>query len=235
MKYIITQINKCLFIDNGQGLSIVDTGSPLSFHVDGKISLDNVDYKVPTNLLKVDSNYLSSHFGRRVSGLIGMDIINRTPVIISLYDMCPVVTFGIEPTGFHQLDSFMLMGAPGIMVTINDAQQRLLVDTGASISYLKSTLLTGRQSVGIKRDFSPLIGEESFETELFRVPCEIGSELNVTQFNVNFGKMPQGLESQLTMLGVDGILGYSLFKKYHVAIYRHNIWLMNLSINSKRP
>ena len=77
MEYNIILSRDHILIDSADGILLVDTGSPMSFHENGMIRLGDEEFQVPTSLMGVDASYIADKVGERVSGLLGMDIISR--------------------------------------------------------------------------------------------------------------------------------------------------------------
>jgi len=62
--YIIQIHNRHVLIDNGQGLLIIDTGSPFSFHKDGYIQLDVAPIEIPDDLPPECDGIIFKNFGK---------------------------------------------------------------------------------------------------------------------------------------------------------------------------
>ena len=223
----IKLVNDHIVIDDEQHL-ILDTGSPTSFHSSGVINLSGEDIPVGTSALGVRSDYLTSQIGTSIDGLIGMDIINRYPMLIDARD--GHIFINDDSIHSHSFKSFDLgplsQGLIAIEMGVNNNPVRMIVDTGAPISYIKKSIVEGLVSEREVSDFHPLIGD--FKTELYQ--CAVDSVLNGEQYNQTFGVLPNLLSMTLDMLHVDGIIGIDIFKRYRIQIRDRKLFLPPQSI-----
>lgn len=93
-----------------------------------------------------------------------------------------------------------IMGIPVVELEINGAPRKFFVDTGASVSYIKEELVAGKESLGEKEDFYPIIG--TFKTESYAIKASLGG----MEFNSEMCVLPETLNALLAN-GIDGILG----------------------------
>ena len=84
MEYNIILSRDHVLIESVDGIILVDTGSPMSFHENGLIYLGGEEFPVPDSLMGVDSSYIAEKVGVNVSGLLGMDIISRLGMKIDI-------------------------------------------------------------------------------------------------------------------------------------------------------
>ena len=155
-------INDHIIIDNEQRL-ILDTGSPLSFHKSGTICVGE-RIEVPTSLPGVSNIYLSEKIGCDVYGMIGMDIISKIPTLISVKD--GFVFFNDDAKYY---DRFVRChnntGLLCVNLKINGRSARMIVDSGAKVSYINSDYVAGMEAEYCAYDYSPYIGD--FQTSLY--------------------------------------------------------------------
>ena len=144
---------------------LIDTGSPASFGEEDSLSICNHIFKIENTYGALNAKELTSHIGLEVSGLIGVDILNKFDILFSInkYE----ATFSKNRINLEgdilSIDSFM--GIPIIKVNILDSEYNMFFDTGAQISYFKSPLLKDFPSNGTIKDFYPSIGE--FDTKTY--------------------------------------------------------------------
>ena len=200
-----------LLIDDHQGI-LIDTGSPTSFHDTGRIELCGNSFSVPNSLLNVTSEYLTTEVGCDIHGLLGMDIISKHPI---LFDLRNNFIFADDDAQYcSNLPSFKLpYNLICVEIIVNGKTTRLIVDTGAKISYIDETFVNGLNSVDTKQDFSPLFGH--FSTAIYE--CDIQFMAN-RPVALKFGVPPFLLSSFMSTMNVQGILGLDFFKLYRLQL-----------------
>jgi len=183
---------------------LIDTGSPSSFGEKNSLSICDEIFKIENTYGALNTEELSSHIGLEVSGLIGVDILNKFDILFSInkYE----VTFSTNIIHLEgnvlPIDSFM--GIPIIKVNILDTEYSMFFDTGAQISYFQSPLLKDFPSNGSIKDFYPSIGE--FETETYLLDIDIG----LSKYKLVCGSLPTLLSETLMMASVQGIVSNEL-------------------------
>ncbi len=209
--YNVKIVNEHLLIDDGQGI-IIDTGSPNSFHDTGQIYLCGDSYTVPRSIMNVNSEYLSKEIGSKIHGLLGMDIISKYPI---LFDLQHGFIFVDDDTQYYT--AFSSFDLPFNMVCIelyvNGQRVRLIVDTGAKISYIDSSLINRHNSIGTEQDFSPLFGH--FCTNLYKCNVHL---LQGESIVLTFGTPPSLLSDFLKKMKVQGIIGIEFFKRFRLQL-----------------
>lgn len=219
----IKLINDHLVItDNGQNI-LVDTGSPVSFHPSGSIAFGENEFVVQSCIPGVSTAYLSEKVGCEMHGLLGMDIINRMPMLFSLKD--GFVLFDDDARYHNHFNMFPLGplsgGLVAITISVNGKSANVIIDSGAPISYIRPNFVSGLECVGIMDDFSPFIG--NFQTETFI--CEVKTLTGEEKYRQKFGIPPQIISMTLDMLHVDGIIGIELFKRYRLQFNNQIVYL----------
>lgn len=194
----IKLINDHLIItDNGQNI-LVDTGSPVSFHPSGSIGFGENEFAVHSSIPGVSTAYLSEKVGCEMHGLLGMDIINRMPMLFSLKD--GFVLFDDDARYLNHFKMYPLEPSSGglvaITVSVNGKSANMIIDSGAPISYIHPSFVSGLECVGIMDDFSPFIG--NFQTETF--VCEVDTLTGQEKYRQRFGIPPQTVSMTLDML-----------------------------------
>jgi len=213
--YKVKLKNDHLLIDDHQEI-LIDTGSPTSFHDTGRIELCGNSFSVPKSILNVTSEYLSTEVGCDIHGLLGMDIISKHPILFDLrYNL---IFLDDDAQYYSYLPSYKLpYNLICVEIKVNGKSVRLIVDTGAKISYIDESIVEGLNPVDTKQDFSPLFGH--FSTTIYKCDIEFLENRPVT---LMFGVPPFLLSNFLSSMNVQGILGLDFFKLYRLQI-RDNV------------
>jgi len=105
------------------------------------------------------------------------------------------------------------MDVPFTIIKMNGLPQKVFVDTGAKIHFVRQHIVNGLEAIDTEMEFYPYIGE--FETEVYEIPIEIAGETH----SMRTGVLPPLLETALANTGgIEGILGTEIFDKYIVTI-----------------
>ena len=105
-------------------------------------------------------------------------------------------------------------------ILINSGEVRLLIDTGAKISYISQDYTAGLECTETASDFNPAIGG-SFQTPLY----EGQAALSGKNFKIRLGHLPSPLDTLRTTLGVDGFAGADIFKHFPVLFADGRVWI----------
>ena len=198
---------------------LIDTGSPLSFHCDGVISVGGESFEVPTTLMGVDSAYITDKVGETVDGLVGMDIIGEGGLLVDVPG--GRVVFGCPTDGMTRVPSRLGMGYMSLEMEIRGLVASVIIDTGAPTSYVSESLTEGLPSVGTVEDFNPFVPGDVFETPLFEFPASFAG----LSFTMRAGHLPQMMGSVLGLLGVDGVIGMELLRQRPLLIAEGGVWV----------
>lgn len=211
VSFPIKIFNDHIIIDEKQKI-ILDTGSPLSFHKSGAICIGE-RLEVPISLPGISCNYLSEKIGCDVYGLIGMDIISRFATLISVKD--GFVFFNDDVKNY---DRFVRChnnsGLLCINLKINGRIAKMIVDSGAKVSYINNGYVAGVVEESCAYDYSPYIGD--FQTSLYNCKTEL-LVCGIT-YEQQYGTPPPLLANILSQFGVDGIIGIEFFKRFRIQI-----------------
>ncbi len=193
---------KRVLIDSGSSVSIGNNPITLMgqiFH--GKRSLMGVTLEKINDLIGVELDYI-----------LGSEIFKKFHILIN-YDTREVVfaNRSLASMGdFHDvLQVKSLLNVPTVNISVADKPLQVFFDTGANLSYCRSSYLQDFPVVGEARDFYPGFG--FFETNIYQVPIEISGK----KFEMLFGVLPQLLEFTLLFSGCGGILGNDLFSFFN--------------------
>ena len=198
-----------ILFDNGDGLVLVDTGSPTSFHESGVLKLGDETLTVPTSFMGVNTSYISRHVGMEVKGLLGMDYIGMHDTLVDLPG--GKVVFDSSRIGFKRVPSFFA-GCAGIVINVNGRDARMYLDTGAPTSYISRRFTEGETPCERKKDFSPFSPTDIFETDIYYLETTFADET----FRMEAGTLPPEMGMMLTAFGVDGVAGLEIFKRMPV-------------------
>lgn len=198
---------------------LIDTGSPLSFHCDGVISVGGESFEVPTTLMDVDSAYITDNVGETVDGLVGMDIIGEGGLLVDVPG--GRVVFGCPTDGMTRVPSRLGMGYMSLEMEIRGRVASVIIDTGAPTSYVSESLTEGLTSHGTVEDFNPFVPGDVFETPLFEFPASFAG----LSFTMRAGHLPQMMGSVLGLLGVDGVVGMELLRQRPLLIAEGGVWV----------
>ena len=219
MEYNIILSRDHVLIESVGGILLVDTGSPMSFHEKGLIRLGGEEFPVPAVLMGVDSSYIAEKVGVHVSGLLGMDIISRLGMKIVI----PGGKLSFHPLteGMTRLPSRHGMGYMSVEMVLAGRPARIILDTGAPTSYVSSSFTEGLTPIGQVTDFNPLVPGDTFETPIFEFPASFAGN----DFTMKAGHLPGSLQMMLSVLGVDGVVGMEILKRFSVTIANGSIWV----------
>jgi hypothetical protein len=197
--------NEHIFVEIDGALWLIDTGSPMSFGgtVQFGAHVKTLSTTAMGGLLggQLSPEYLTEETGVECAGLLGNDILclynlklDFPNQVLELHDIQEGF-FSDKACSFE-----LVMGVPLLHCTVGGIESRLLVDTGATITYWQHPSLSQFPHIGTKQDFYPMLG--SFETNIYTVDidcCHWAKALKV-------GTLPDLLGMAVSMIA-DGILG----------------------------
>ena len=219
----IVTSNKYILLQNEDGFVIVDTGSPMSFHRSGRLSFGGISHACSTSIIGVNVDALSEESGLNVTGLLGMDIMNKYDNVLFDYRNSQIIVNDdrIDESNMIMLPSGSIMGIPYTDISIEGRNARVFVDTGAPISYISDNYTNGLTSKDRLHDYNPALGE--FWTEIYDVRVGIGADTHV----MPFGNLSNLIQMSLSMVGIDGIIGYELFSRYQLLYQNRHLYICN--------
>ena len=211
----IKTVNNHIILDNGQNI-LVDMGCPVSFHNSGIIVLGETRINVFSSLPMVSAEFLSEKIGCQIDGLIGMDLMNRVPTSIRLND--GIMIFDDDARYSIQFQMYPLSRMAGgllaITMSVNHKKVKMVVDTGAQISYIREEFLSGLALDKTMEDFS--LYNSRFPTDTYI--CKTDTLIGSPAFSQRFGIPPKEILSILDLFQADGIIGIDLFRRYDLQI-----------------
>ena len=211
----IKTVNNHIILDNGQNI-LVDMGCPVSFHNSGILVLGETRINVFSSLPMVSAEFLSEKIGCQIDGLIGMDLMNRVPTSIRLND--GIMIFDDDARYSIQFQMYPLSRMAGgllaITMSVNHKKVKMVVDTGAQISYIREEFLSGLALDKTMEDFS--LYNSRFPTDTYI--CKTDTLIGSPAFSQRFGIPPKEILSILDLFQADGIIGIDLFRRYDLQI-----------------
>ena len=217
--YKIKWAKNHIIIDDEQGL-LIDTGSPVSFHSSGTIKLCGQNINVPTSIMEVSNAYLQENISTDIQGLIGTDIISRHTTLFNLQRGEDFIFMDDDADYSTRIQSFSLMGLYGIVMCVGDKIVKMIFDTGAPVSYIKSSLNEQHTIIRQTNDFSPSFG--NFKADIFKIFTVIKSGCPAEEMEFGCAKE---VDRVLSLMGVDGIIGTELLKHYRIQIKNGEFFL----------
>lgn len=219
-EYPISIVRGHILVRDGHDSTLlIDTGSPLSFHRDGLISLGGESFSVPTSLMGVDSAYITDKVGERVDALVGMDIIGRGGLLVDVPG--GRVVFGCPTERMTRLPSRLGMGYMSVEMELRGRSVNVIIDTGAPTSYVSESLTEGLPFVGTVEDFNPFVPGDVFESPVFEFPAAFAGK----GFTMRAGHLPAMMGSVLRLLGVDGVIGMELLQRQSILFAEGGVWI----------
>lgn len=190
---------------------LIDTGAPVSFGDTRGVELAGRRLNFGESIAGVTAQDISRFVGTHVAAVLGGDVLNTMDIAIDPRRLA--VTFGdrLVLTG-QELGVEYFMEVPIVIARLCGMECRLVLDTGAKLSYGPATLLNAFPKAGRAKDFYPGIGE--FETETFTADLEIVG----TPLKLEFGLLPDALQGLLSITGASGILGTQLLDHFRIGI-----------------
>lgn len=197
-----------------EGLTVlIDSGSPATISAQDRINFMGTTFWCNKKFIHYDIQGIGRWMGHDVDIMMGLDVLSHFSIIVDIQQA--KITFSNEPLsqGGVKLPMEQCNGFFTVNLTVKETPVKMIFDTGARISYINSELTQNMEPICERDDFSPLINAR-FKTPIFPFNAEACGK----QFNAEFGNLPAQLASLLEQYGVDGFIGYDLFKAFKVAI-----------------
>lgn len=198
-----------LFAGIGGKTALVDTGGPTSFGDIGSIEVCEKTHSIESQFMGMSPQDLSQYLGAEIDMLLGADLLSSHLVTIDLASGF----LQFELSGSREISGEVvavqdIMGIPIIRIEVAQQERSVFFDTGASTSYLDSSITDGWERVGVVEDFYPGFG--AFTTETYRLDYKLGQ----FQSEEKFGNLPDVLGLLVQMdREVVGILGNAFIQK----------------------
>ena len=210
-----------MFVEIDNEMWLIDTGAPISFGDSNCITVGSEQFYVDESYHSYTADTISHYVGVTCAGLIGVDFLNHFDVIFDTANSkLTLSTTELSYDGESiQMDSFM--GIPIITVQFGACNYRMILDTGAQISYFLSNTLDDYPPAGIFKDFHFTVG--LFDTKTYNVPMSLGDKT----LSFRCGEfLPDSVSSILTAASVQGIVGNEVFNNRIIGYYPRRCALM---------
>ena len=192
---------------------LLDTGSPMSFGEGPQLGIDGQAIPIASSGLGLNAHELSRYLGYEVSGLLGIDVLNRFDLLFDLPCGQVKISRDEQAVEGHDLGVEFCGGAPMVQAKLGDKRLRLVIDTGSTYTYLQQLPEDMGVSEGVVHDFHPSYGE--FHSATRRLDLHIGDR----GYSMRCGALPPLLGMTLGMLDADGTLGNEIFYA-HTMLYQ---------------
>jgi hypothetical protein len=179
-----------------QGLSLIDTGSPISM-------------QPPTIVLDA--------IQRPIKHLLGNDELSRSRILLDSVN--GEYVRHVDRIAGEEFPLRPCLGVFQIALTFRGQQWHACLDSGARLSYVTPEAVDGLTAIGSEPDFHPLLG--AFDVPVYELAITVGSRTIAGRFGV----LPESLGSILTMFGLNGwILGSDFFRDRSIILdLDHNL------------
>ena len=191
---------------------LIDTGSPVTIGDEPEWFFLNELRHLSQDLAGVNAAYLSREVGTRVDILMGTDIMQAYYVTLDLQAGLVHFSQRLLHGGGMRVPFKSLMGTPICTLEVAGRLQKMIIDTGAALTYVDKALAAGAVQTGTRQDFYPTIGR--FETPVYELPVTIGGE----QLTMRCGVLPPLLQQGIRLTGAEGILGTQLYEHFIVTL-----------------
>jgi hypothetical protein len=213
-EFDINFVDKHLLINDGENTILVDTGSPVTIHTDRTLRFNGEAYTTTTDAMGNTIEKLQAMSGVQFTTLMGLDILSQYKVVFD-YPNSKITFCTRDEQDFEgEEHSFKcLMGTIVLPITLGDRSENMILDTGATLSYVDSAITRGMTPETTVTDFSPLVGGQ-FTTPVF----ELESNFCDRPFHCKYGNLPLIVENMIGIIGVRGVVGYDLLKSFKMMI-----------------
>jgi hypothetical protein len=191
---------------------LLDTSSPVSIGAQPSIEFGGNNWPLSSDHLGLSAEELGANINCHIDALIGTDILSKIVFTVDLANEQALWINRLPQGGEDERVSvWQFMGAPVVSASLNGTDCSLFLDTGARVSYLRTSLHDKRFSTDrIEEDFHPMIG--TFSTKISRMELSIAHET----VECDFGTPPPMIDHLLGSAGVDGALGTQFFEQFTV-------------------
>lgn len=198
-----------ILVDEEGRRYLIDTGSPISYS-DGPLTLCGKNQESNTGAML---NHIRKISNLDIDGLIGMSTLRQYHVLFDYpHGQIKLSTKAFDIPGCKMKIQTVLGMAIFFEANLDgiDKPRRIILDSGAPISYVNPELVKFYAPVDSIKDFHPEIGE--FTVPLYpEIQMSLGDGYNLP---VSFGVLPStSLVSLSTTMLADAIVGYDLLSK----------------------
>lgn len=208
-------------IFNKEGhLVLLDTGSDVSIGNHKYVEFMGRHVELRKDYYGFSVDYLSQMIGVPIEYLLGMDVLGEIYFQIDVRDRKVHFSELPIPGSGLKIHFETVKDVPTANIIMNGKLQKVFIDTGAKIHFVRKHVVTGLEAIDTEIDFYPNIGE--FETDVYEMLIEIAGEKHVMRSCI----LPPLLETALANTGgIEGILGTEIFNKYIATFDMQNKFL----------
>jgi hypothetical protein len=197
-----------MFLEHG-GLWLIDTGAPTSFSARESIELDGARFGLRRSLLGYTADKISDLVGFEIAGLLGNDVLSELDWQFDLTAGRATVSAEPLPMEGDSIPLATFRGTPIIAAEVGGRPCRLILDTGAELSYFPAEFFHGLAQNGRFRDFNPLLGW--FDVDLYSLEARIAG----IPFTLRGAPIPKDfglLEMAFHLAGAQGLVGIQILQ-----------------------
>ena len=206
MNYNIDNFDNHLIINDHGKKFLIDTGAPVSFSNETEINIFEQTYRASQSYLGFSIEKLNEEIKYDLDALIGGNILKNHIFQVDCKNKLFSVLNEISLDNTQEyIDLDFQMDIPIIEIGVEKKTKRAFLDTGAKISYLNRKLVKHLEEIEIREDFHPTLGR--FQTPIYKIPMI----LNEREISLEFGVLPEKLESGLLVTGIEAIVGNDIF------------------------
>ncbi len=210
-------------IINGKRV-LISTGAPISIGDMPEIMILGQAHKLENKYLGLDIKQISEHLRTDINALLGMDALSKFIFYISHgieAMICSDFFINFKET-MRELPINIISGQLMLDVKIGGVSMKMILDTGAKLSFLNSSLLAGQKRFGKKEAFYP--GAGVFSTEVYNMPLELKGKV----MDIPVGKLPDNMMTDLALRQCYGLLGAEVFKHFSIqfCLKKNTIWMV---------
>lgn len=203
---------------------LISTGTPVSIGDIPEIMILGQAHKLENKYLGLDIKRISEHLRTDINALLGLDVLTKFIFYVShgIEAMICSDFFINFKEPMRELPINIAAGQLILDVKIGGVPMKMILDTGAKLSFLNSSLLEGQKSFGKKETFYP--GAGVFSTEVYNMPIELKGKV----MDIPVGKLPDNRMTDLALTQCHGLLGADVFKYFSIqfCLKKNTIWMV---------
>ena len=162
---------------------LIDTGSPISFHINPSIrslTIDGISYPLQAKPAMFNVPLAFECIGNEIDGFIGLDIITKTSLSLLSNQVMEFKAVNEEGIRIPLLDTYPFLT---LKVSTENYVGRMIIDTGAKFAYGIDALFINKQPLKEVNDYNPTLG--SLKSNLYKINLTLFGkepfEVNVAQ------------------------------------------------------
>jgi len=196
-------------VDNRRVL--LDTGSPHSIG-EGTIEFCGQSYPLTNFFGAVNIHGLCEDAGFHFDALIGGDLLANHVVDIDPQRKSLTIDGPTPENGYKSVDMRLVQNVPVVDIEIDGENLSAAIDTGASICYARSEMITNLPQAGEHKDFYPGFGRFN------AIVRQSNLQLGECTVDLNVAELPAFLDGLLLMFNIDAIVGNNMLLRNRICI-----------------